>query len=135
LYWKGANARGAAASILVGETLVALFYFDVIRLPGIQPVVPAVAASAAAFVAVSLLFPSAGGSPQIVVPPGRGSVWKAIPFVLLFVLANDFWAWNRTPVVLLGLPLWTWYSIGLGFALAAAFAVFLPGKSPSTETL
>jgi len=132
LYWKGANARGAAASILVGETLVALFYFNLIRLPAVQPVVPVVAAAAAVFVAVSLLFPSTAGSPQIVAPLGKGSIWKAAPFVLLFVLANDFWAWGRSPIVFQGLPLWIWYSIGLGFALALSYAVFLraPAAAP-----
>ena len=121
LYWKGANARGAAASIVVGEALVALFYFNVIRVPAVQPVVPVVAAAVIVFAAVSLFYPSAGGNPQIAVAAGRGRLWRAVPFVL----ANDFWAWGRTPIVMLGLPLWVWYSIGLGLALAAAYAVFL----------
>jgi SSS family solute:Na+ symporter len=125
LYWKKANARGAAASILVGEALVALFYFNVVRLPGIQPVVPVVAAAAAALALVSLAFPSRGGNPQLAVPPRTGRAWHAAPFAILFILANDFWAWGRAPVVLLGLPLWVWYSIVLGFALALAYALVL----------
>ncbi len=125
LYWTRANRQGAAASIVAGETLVALFYFDVIRIPGIQPVVPAVAAAAAVFVAVSLLFPSAAGKPELVERVPRRVAWKAVPFVVLFILANDFWAWGRAPIILLGIPLWTWYSFVLGFALAAAYGVFL----------
>jgi SSS family solute:Na+ symporter len=133
LYWRRASWQGAVASIAVGEALVALSYFGVIRLRGIQPVVPAVAAAGVAFVVVSLLLPSAAGRPAIAEKPARRALAVAIPFVLLFILANDFWAWGRAPVVLLGIPLWTWYSIVLGVALAAAYAVFLradPAGSP-----
>lgn len=126
LYWRRASWQGAAASIVAGEALVALFYFDVIRVAGIQPVVPAVAAAAAVFVAGSLLFPSTAGRPDVVERVPRRSLVKAVPFVVLFILANDFWAWGRVPVVLLGIPVWTWYSIALGLALAVAYAVFLP---------
>jgi solute:Na+ symporter, SSS family len=133
LYWRRASWQGAVASIAVGEALVALSYFGVIRLRGIQPVVPAVAAAGVAFVVVSTLLPPTAGSPPIPGNPPRRSLAVAIPFVLLFILANDFWAWGRAPVVLLGIPLWTWYSIVLGVALAAAYAVFLradPAGSP-----
>jgi SSS family solute:Na+ symporter len=125
LYWRRANVYGATASIISGEALVFLFYFNVLRLPGIQPVVPAVVASSAVFVAVSLLFPSGAGDPGIVQPIGRRTALLALPFAALFLLANDFWAWGRTPVLLLGLPLWVWYSIALGLALCLAFFLLL----------
>ena len=102
------------ASIAAGESLVALFYFDVIRLRGLQPVVPAVVAAAIVFVVVSLLVPSAAGRPALVGPIPRRKLWRIVPFAALFILANDFWAWGKAPIVLLGIPLWTWYSIVLG---------------------
>jgi len=94
----------------------------------------AIASAAAAVVlaAVSLLFPAGGGNPQIAVSPRTGRAWHALPFAVLFILANDFWAWGRTPVILLGLPLWVWYSIVLGFALALAYALVLrTGEGPA----
>jgi SSS family solute:Na+ symporter len=125
LYWRRASAYGAAASVLVGEALVFLFYFDVLSVPGLQPVVPAVAAAAAVFVLVSLAAPSRRGNPDIAAPIGRRAWLLALPFALLFLLANDFWAWGRTPVLVLGLPIWVWYSIGLCALLSLAYALVL----------
>jgi SSS family solute:Na+ symporter len=130
LYWKRAHAGAAAASIVAGEALTALFYFNVLRAPGTLPVVPVVAVTAAVFVLVSLTLPdgTAAGSRRaagIVLPIGRESAARAIPFVLLLALACDFWAWGRTPNLFLGLPLWVWYSIGLAVILSGAYAVFL----------
>ena len=42
LYWRRANRYGAAASIAAGEALVLAFYFKLLRVPGILPVVPIV---------------------------------------------------------------------------------------------
>jgi SSS family solute:Na+ symporter len=134
LYWRRASVRGATASIVVGEALVLLFYFKVLRLAGIQPVVPVVAAAAAVFVIGSILFPGRGGNPEVVQPVGRKTILLALPFIALFLLANDFWAWGRTPVLLLGLPLWVWYAIALGLLLSLAYALVLrPGKTAARK--
>jgi SSS family solute:Na+ symporter len=134
LYWRRSSVRGATASIVVGEALVLLFYFNVLRLHGIQPVVPAVAAAAVIFVIGSLLFPGRGGHPEVVQPVGKKTILLALPFIALFLLANDFWAWGRKPVLLLGLPLWVWYAIALGLLLSLAYALVLrPGKAAARE--
>jgi len=134
LYWRRASVRGATASIVAGEALVLLFYFKVLHLPGIQPVVPVVAAAGAVFVVGSLLFPGRGGNPEVVQPVGKKAMLLALPFIALFLLANDFWAWGRTPVLLLGLPLWVWYAISLGLLLSLAYALVLrPGKAAARE--
>ncbi|WP_040897096.1 hypothetical protein [Xenococcus sp. PCC 7305] len=46
-------------------------------------------------------------------------------FTLLFLLALDFWAWQRDIVIGLGyLPDWIFYFVGLQLALALALFVF-----------
>jgi hypothetical protein len=49
-------------------------------------------------------------------------------FAGFFVLANDFWAWNRRPVFWAGLPLWVWYYVLLGVLLTGAYALLLGDK-------
>jgi SSS family solute:Na+ symporter len=131
LYWRRASAYGAAASVLVGEALVFLFYFNVLRVPGLQPVVPAVIAAAIVFVLVSLAAPSRRGNPDIAARIPRRTWLLALPFALLFLLSNDLWAWGRTPVFVLGLPLWVWYSIGLCVLLSIAYALVLGRRTRS----
>jgi hypothetical protein len=131
LYWRRASAYGAAASVLVGEALVFLFYFNVLRVPGIQPVVPSVIAAAIVFVLVSLAAPSRRGNPDIAARIPRRTWFLALPFALLFLLSNDFWAWGRRPVFVLGLPLWVWYSIGLCVLLSLAYVLVL-GRKPES---
>ncbi|UCF99171.1 MAG: sodium:solute symporter family protein [Spirochaetaceae bacterium] len=125
LYWKKANRYAAAASIVAGEGLVLAFYFKVLSMPGILPIVPILVATSLVFVAVSLLIKAPGENTDIIFPIRAGSwPWVAI-FGLLFILGNDFWAWNREPVRLLGVPLWVWYYVGLGIVLSIVYGVFV----------
>jgi hypothetical protein len=48
-----------------------------------------------------------------------------VVFGVLFILGNDFWAWNRDPLRLAGLPLWVWYYVGLGVILSVVYGVFV----------
>jgi SSS family solute:Na+ symporter len=149
LYWKRANRYGALAAILAGEAVTVLSFFRVVRVPGVLPVIPVLAAGAAAFAAVSLLTSSPRENVGLVARPAaqpapgetpngppaapglrpRASRGFLLPAVLVFagffVLANDFWAWNRRPVFLAGLPLWVWYYVVLGLLLAGAYALLL----------
>ena len=84
--------------------------------------------SAAVFVAGSLLTAGGRGNTEIVAPVKLDPKWTAV-FALLFVLGNDFWAWNRTPLMVLGLPLWVWYYVALGGILSIAFRLFLRTRS------
>ena len=128
LYWKRANRYAAAASIVVGESLVLAFYFKVLNVPGILPVVPILGVSAAVFAAVSLLSRSPGENSALV-SPIRRDVWPWIlVFTGLFLLGNDFWAWRREPLLLLGLPVWVWYYIGLGVLLSVSYRLFLKSR-------
>jgi len=125
LYWKRANRYAAAASIIVGEGMVLAFYFKILNVPGILPVVPVLAVTAIVFAAVSYLCRQPGENTDIVFPIRPGIwPWVAI-FGLLFILGNDFWAWSREPLRLIGLPLWVWYYVGLGIILSIVYGVFV----------
>jgi Na+/proline symporter len=125
LYWKRANRYAAAASIVVGEGLVIAFYLKILNVPGILPIVPILIVTSLVFVVVSLSSRSPGENAEIVFPIKAG-IWPwVVVFGLLFLLGNDFWAWNRDQIRLLGLPLWVWYYIGLGIILSIVYRVFV----------
>lgn len=124
LYWKRATRQGAFASILLGEATVVLFGLGALRWPGVLPAIPVIAASSIGFVAVSLLTRRKAEKPELAAPLPKGIAPWAAAFAALFVLANDFWAWNRTPGLFWGLPLWVWYSAALGAVLSAAIAAW-----------
>ena len=149
LYWKRATAKGAIASILVGEGLVAAYHFQLVPKFGTLPVVPVVAAASLVLVLVSLLTrasqPEAKPSvspdfaqaeaehPHPSAPPNvRARIKKwgwPLVFVLLFVSGNDFWAWNDGRPGPLGFPWWVWYCLGLCGLLAVAFWGFSRSRS------
>ncbi len=132
LYWKRANRYGAAASILVGELLVAASALGLFPVKGTLPVVPILAASTLVFVLASRMTgrkSAPGESTELVFPVTRRGLALGLPFLALFLLANDFWAWGRSPRLLAGLPLWVWYFIALGILLAAAYHFLLPGRA------
>ncbi len=146
LYWKRATATGAIASILVGEGMVAAYHFQAIPKWGTLPVIPAVVTASLVLVIVSLLTRARrpetktsvqleGAQEEVVRPTAsdrRGRVrrwgWPLF-FVLLFVLGNDFWAWNDGRVCPLGFPWWVWYYLGLCGLLAVAFWRFSRSRS------
>lgn len=124
LYWKKANRYGAALSIIVGEAMVFGYYRELIHTPGILPVVPIMAVTAAVFILISLFTSQENENTDIVFKIKKSSL-KWIPvFVILFILGNDFWAWGRKPVILAGLPLWVWYYFGLGILLSVSYKLF-----------
>ncbi len=135
LYWRRANRYAAGASIFVGEALVLSFYFKLITISGILPVVPILAATILVFVLVSLLTRVENEPVEIVFPIGSGLVKWGPVFLILFLLGLDFWAWGRKPVLLAGLPLWLWYYMGLGIVLSVVYKIFLGQTERSVQTL
>jgi hypothetical protein len=88
-------------------------------------VVPILAVTSAVFVVVGLLSRPSGENTGIVFPIRQG-IWPwVVVFGLLFILGNDFWAWNRDPLRLAGLPFWVWYYVGLGIVLSVVYGVFV----------
>jgi SSS family solute:Na+ symporter len=149
LYWKRATAKGAIASILVGEGLVAAYHFQLVPKFGTLPVVPVVAAASLVLVLVSLLTRASQPEAKPSVPPdfaqaeaehphssappnvrARIKKWGwPLVLVLLFVSGNDFWAWNDGRPGPLGFPWWVWYCLGLCGLLAVAFWGFSRSRS------
>lgn len=125
LYWKKANKYGALAGILIGEAMVFGFYYGILHIKGILPVVPIVGATAAVLVIVSICTTSKDENTDIVFNIDRRALAWIPLFALLFILGNDFWNWGRRPLLVGGLPLWLWYFFGLGIVLSLAFKLFL----------
>jgi SSS family solute:Na+ symporter len=126
LYWKRAHRAGAAASLVVGELLVLVYALGLLPMAGTLPVVPILGLTTGVFVLVSLLARPRPEGAELVQPISPGAWKRAVPFLVLLLLGNDFWAWGRTPRFLAGLPLWVWYYFLLGGALALAFQLLLP---------
>ena len=124
LYWKKANRYGAALSIIVGEGMVLGYYFKLINIPGILPVVPILAVTGFVFILTSLVIPSGNENTDIVFKIKKRSLPWIPVFTIIFILGNDFWAWGRKPVFVGGLPLWVWYYFGLGILLSFTFKLF-----------
>ena len=68
LYWRRANRYGAVASLVVGEAAVLAFYFKLVNVPGLHPVIPILAVTTLVFVVVSLLTRSEDENLDIVFP-------------------------------------------------------------------
>ncbi len=133
LYWRRANKCGAFSSILAGEAMVLAYYFNIIRTPGIFPVIPILAVTAFIFTAVSLLIPCSNERTELVFRIRRSAFPWIFVFSGLFILGNDFWNWGRRPVLLGGLPLWVWYFFALGIVLSIAFKLFVESMENSQD--
>ena len=123
VYWGRTNARAGLASVLAGESLVVLYHFRLLPTFGFLPVVPVVAVSTLVLAAGSLIRPARGAEPLARVE-ARGAAWAAV-FGLLFVLGVDFWQWDRSAPLWLGLPGWVWYYFGLTALLFCAVGLYL----------
>jgi SSS family solute:Na+ symporter len=131
LYWPRASAAGAIASIAAGEAIVVLYHFELLPTLGLLPAIPAVAIAAAVLLAVGLAAgPRADTRPaawreltSLGLTRRAKAAWTVV-FVVLLVLAVDWWRFGAAPRLLAGLPGWLVYFALLGVFLAAAFALF-----------
>ncbi len=126
LYWRRATAKGAFASIVVGEGMVIAYHFELLPNFGLLPVIPVVTATALVLLLVTLLtnVPQAVNRALVRTNKKRittGTILWCAVFLLLFVLGNDYWAWGSATLGPLGFPWWVWYSFGLCFLTAFAF--------------
>ncbi len=136
LYWGGATAKGAIASIVIGEGLVISYHFGLLPSFGTLPVIPVVLTAGLTLVVVSLLtkpHPRARGPMEGGGTRGRTLRWAAV-FALLFVLGNDFWNWGDLRVGPGGFPWWVWYFLGLCMALSAGFWRFTSLRRSSNSS-
>lgn len=96
------------ASILAGEALVVAYHFKLLPAFGFLPAVPVMAASLLAYLAVHFLTGPAG-LPKLTFRQFGFS----LAFLVLFLLAQDYWRWGQVGGLWLGLPLWVWYFVAL----------------------
>jgi SSS family solute:Na+ symporter len=141
IYWRRTNAWAGFASILAGEALVVLFHFKLAPTFGFLPIIPVMVVTAGVLVSGSLLWPASLRSQVTSSQPADSFArftahgWRwAVAFGLLFLAANDFWAWRTSAPSWLGLPSWLWYHIGLCLLLAPAMALMLRQARPGLRT-
>jgi SSS family solute:Na+ symporter len=127
IYWRRTNAWAGFASILAGESLVAFYHFRVLPTFGLLPVIPVVLVTTVVLLGGSLLWPIDRPA-AFARPTARGWRWAAL-FGLLFLAANDFWAWHQAKASVFGLPLWLWYHVGLTVLLFLLMAAMLRTRS------
>jgi SSS family solute:Na+ symporter len=123
LYFRRVFAPAAMASILCGEMLLLIFYFKWVSAGAFLPVVWVMAAAFAVYLLVHAVL--AGGQAR---ERWRRPGWLRSPYLYLlggiFVLGIDVWAWGRAEPLVMGLPAWLWYFVGLSI-LQTGITVFL----------
>lgn len=107
-YDQTRSTRAAWLSIVVGETMVILYYFKLLPSFGYLPVVPVMVVTFAVY-----LFVTAWENHSRFTVPGFLKSPFFYAFLALFVLAMDFWRWGMRPALILGFPGWVVYFIGL----------------------
>ncbi len=118
LYWKNVTSTGAITSILTGEILLILYYFNILDSGNFLPVIPILIFTTFTLIVVSLITVK---NPRKLPPLNLNFTAKwAVIFTILFLLSLDFWNWNKTPILLKGLPLWIYYFLALNLVLALA---------------
>lgn len=121
VYWPRVNPWAGFASIITGETLVVLYHFKLLPAFGLLPVIPVTAATTAVLVAGSLLAPARSRPALARLTP---TAWRWLALLsLLFLLSIDFWNWGKARPLVLGLPCWLWYSVGLNLLLVPTYAL------------
>ncbi|MCG6908757.1 MAG: sodium:solute symporter family protein [Deltaproteobacteria bacterium] len=105
LYLKNLFPPAAIFSIIFGESVMLLFYFELIAAGPFLPVVWVMLVTFAVYGGVHLLL--LGRKERIV---WKRPAWIRNPYVYLmgavFVLAMDYWAWGRIRPLVAGLPTW-----------------------------
>lgn len=123
LYWKHVTATGAILSILAGEGLVACYHFGLVPSLGTLPVVPIMFATSVVLVVGSLLTgrqPNSKGIGVLSKEKIKLTKWSFM-VIVLFLLANDYWAWGDGRLGPLNFPWWIWYFFGLCILTSLVF--------------
>jgi len=108
LYSKRPKAAAGVVSIIVGEILVALYYFKLIPSGDFLPAVPIIAVTFLTYAAVAFL-PSVGR--MMLAIPDRRTIAFSIAFAALFMLSIDWWQWDSSTSTLGGFPSWMGYFV------------------------
>lgn len=118
LYWKQTTVFASIASIVVGEVLVGLYHFGVLSSAPMLSVIPILVVSTLTLIVFSFFGKEVSRDlPKL---SWKDAAWS-LPFIALFALSMDFWNWNLTPTLWVGIPVWVWSSFGLCVLLSGAF--------------
>ena len=112
LYLRPVFAPAAAASIALGETALACFHFKWVSPAPFLPVVWVMLVAFGAYLVVHAVMSAreAGARPRF---PRWGVDRSFLMSAMIFALAMDFWAWGAAGPLVLGVPAWVAYFIGL----------------------
>jgi len=108
LYLKQRRAVPAIASILAGESMMMLTYFNMVPTMGFLPVVPVMIAAFSVYLAAHGLLLWREGSLEVRFPAWLGDPYLYVSLAI-FMLALDFWAWGAVHPQWGGMPLWLEY--------------------------
>jgi SSS family solute:Na+ symporter len=111
LYLRKVYAPAAILSILIGETLLILFYFKIFSPAPFLPVVWIMLATFGTYIVVHIYLSYRSRSLIALLGLDEASNPYALPFFALFVLGTDFWAWNSIGPAASGIPLWLLYFV------------------------
>jgi len=127
LYFQRVFAAAAVASILCGEVLLLAFYMKWLSAGAFLPVVWVMAAAFGVYLLVHAI--AASGQTRLELRRPR---WLRSPYPYLlggiFALGIDVWAWGRAQPLVMGLPAWIWYFVGLSALQMGITLVMIRGE-------
>jgi len=125
LYLGKPRPAAALTSIISGEATVAAYHLGLLPTFGFLSAVPAMACATVVYLVVHLATGRAG-MPTIT----RTWMLYIAAFSAIFLLAQDYWRWGETGPVVLGLPAWCWYFVGLSAAQMVVTGFLLKKTCP-----
>ncbi len=118
------SSRAAWMSMIVGEGLVVLYYFNLLPTLGFLPVVFVMGGAFGVYLLVALFEKRS----SVTVPDFLKSPYF-YGFLMIFILAMDFWRWHAIPKLLFGFPGWVIYFIFLSVAQTLLSWIMLRKKA------
>ena len=129
LYLRQPRSSAALASIVVGEAIVVASHLGVLPAHGFLSAIPVMIGSTVVYLTVHFATGPAG-LPVF----NRRQVLFTLGFGGIFLLAQDYWRWEVTGALVLGLPAWCWYFVGLSAAQMMLTARMLRKPRGTTGT-
>lgn len=128
LYLRAPSPAAAVLSILAGEAIVVASHVGVFPAFGFLAAVPAMTCSVVVYTGVHLATKR---------PPlrhiSRRAALAPVAFGCIFLLAQDYWRWGQTGAVMLGVPFWCWYFVGLSLVQMAVTGLMLHTNAKSAR--
>jgi len=110
LYLKRVYSAAAILSTLAGEGAMLLFYFKVLSGGTVLPVVWVMLVTFVVYLVIHAVRMQQEGCLALSTPAWISNRYVYL-FTGVFILGMDFWAWDRTTPVLLGVPGWIFYFV------------------------